>query len=255
MVQWALALSDLARINFQLASMTNEKLATTLRTLQQAYPLTNFPWELPDNCPIEIPSQFSTGYEKNVHLKTHFHAVIENDHLLKSHYWVIQDWGGIRSFKRNDKNDARIRKFLGELGKRKLTKNTFDCISSLSKVASLIDPVNYAIYDSRAIYSLNWLLYKFAESDQLFPQPTGRSPELAKYDMQTIFRLAKRPFSYRPSATAYHEYCQLLRELSVQIFGQGSKPYMVEMLLFMIAPGWVVSDIEKSVSLSITKAA
>jgi hypothetical protein len=235
--------------------MTNEKLATALRTLLQAHPLTNYPWELPDNCPIEIPSQVSCVYEMNVHLKRHLHAVIKNDHTLKSHYWAIQDWGRIGSFKKNEKNDARIRTFLNELGKSRLTRSSFKCISSLSKVASFIEPEKYAIYDSRAIYSLNWLLYKFAESDQLFPQPAGRSAELAKYDMQTIFRLAKRPFSYRSPETAFHDYCQLLRELSVQIFEQDSKPYMVEMLLFMIAPIWVVSEIEKSVSLSIIKAA
>ena len=235
--------------------MMIEKLATTLRALLNVHPLTNYTWDLPDNCPIDIPSHVSGGYERNVYLKEHLHSVIRDDCLLESHYWVIQDWGRIRTFKKNQKNDVLIKKFLAELESGKLTRNSFGCISSLSKVASFLAPEQYAIYDSRAIYSLNWLLYNFAESYDLFPQPIGRSSELAKYDMQTIFRLARRQFSYRSSASAFHDYCNLLRELSVRIFGQGSKPYMVEMLLFMIAPTWVVCDIEKSVSLKITKDA
>lgn len=233
--------------------MSNQKLVDILKQLHKTYPLTAYNWDLPKNCPIEIPSHVCSGYEKNIYLKENFHKSIKTDFCMISHYWIVQDWGRIGSFKKNQKNDLRIIKFQEELGKKNLTKNSFDCISSLSKIASFIQPETFAIYDSRAIYSLNWLLYNFSEFDKLFPQPAGRSSDLAKYDIQTIFRLANRPVLYRSNNFAYHDYCKLMQELSEQVFGPDSKPYKMEMLLFMIAPTWVVDDINKSVSMTIIR--
>lgn len=159
--------------------------------------------------------------------------------------------GGIGSFKKNEKNNIRIKNFLQELEKNELTRNTFGCISSLSKIASFLNPDKYSIYDSRAIYTLNWLIFNHSSSTELFPQPIGRSAELSKYDMQTIFRLSKRDFSYKSHKVAFHEYCATLNKLAPHIFGEGSKPYQVEMLLFMVAPTEIISQIESSVSLEI----
>ena len=222
-----------------------------LKRLSSASPLENFHWDIPHNCPITIPEEHKSGYRKNIYLKENFKETLLKDETLRSHYWAVQDWGGIGSFKKNDKNDKRIQKFLCELEKGALTKNTFECISSLSKIASFMNPDKYAIYDSRAIYTLNWLIFNHSSSAELFPQPIGRSADLSKYDMQTIFRLTKRPFIYRSHKVAFHQYCHLLRGLTLQVFGENSKPYKVEMLLFMVAPTSIVGQIESSVSLTI----
>ncbi|NDV14389.1 hypothetical protein GZH52_16675 [Crenobacter sp. HX-7-9] len=137
----------------------------------------------------------------------------------------------------------------------KLTKSTFECISSLSKVASFLDPDHYVIYDSRAIYTLNWLLFNLENEAALFPQPNGRSSDLAKFDMQTIFRLSKKKISYRSYKNAYHDYCNIVKHLNEEVFGEGSKPYLLEMLLFMVAPRWTVGSIEKSVTVNIENVA
>ena len=222
-----------------------------LKKLSDESPLESFDWDIPSNCPIEIPIECNTGYLRNIYLKENFHKTISQDQTLASHYWAIKDWGGIGSFKKNAKNDTRIRAFLGQLEKKALTRNTFECISSLSKVASFIYPDKYAIYDSRAIYTLNWLLFNHSTSTEFFPQPIGRSAELSKYDMQTIFRLTKRQFSYKSHKIAFHQYCELLNKLTTQTFGKNSKPYKAEMLLFMVAPTKIISQIESSVSLTI----
>jgi hypothetical protein len=180
---------------------------------------------------------------------------IEADASLTTHYWIIQKWGGIGSFKKNDRNDKKIVKFLAELNQGKLTKPTFECISSLSKVASFLDPENYVIYDSRVIYTLNWLLFNLENGATLFPQPNGRSSDLAKFDMQTIFRLSKKKVNYKSHKDAYHDYCSLIKKLNKGVFGENSKPYLLEMLLFMIAPTWTVSSIEKSVTVKIADVA
>lgn len=163
----------------------------------------------------------------------------------------LNDWGGIKSFKKNEKNNNRIKNFLVELDKNVLTRDSFGCISSLSKVASFINSDSYAIYDSRVIYSLNWLIFNYTNQIELFPQPIGRGSDLAKYEMQTIFRLTKRQYSYKSYKVSFHQYCELLKKLTVELFGQHGKLYNVEMLLFMIAPTKIVNQIESSVSLTI----
>lgn len=229
-----------------------DKLTKKLKQIAEKYPIENFEWGIPLSCPISIPDEYEDGYSKNVFLKENFSRNITNDKSLDSHYWSIQEWGGIGSFKRNEKNDKRINNFLAQLETGHLTQDSFSCISSLSKVASFVNPNKYAIYDSRAIYTLNWLIFNYSTSSKLFPQPIGRSRDLAKYDMQTIFRLTKRQFSYKSHVVAFHEYCELLQNLSLNIFGEDSKPYKAEMLLFMVAPTKIVNEIETSVSLKIT---
>lgn len=225
-----------------------------LKTIASEYQLEQSEWIIPKNCPIGLPSSASTGYEKNVYLKEHFHSVIANDHTLNSHYWVIQNWGGIRSFKKNDRNNERINKFIKELSEGELSKHSFDAISSLSKVASFLEPNEYVIYDSKVIYALNWLLFNYSKEQKLFPQPVGRSAILAKYHLQTIFSLTKKTFEYRSHKKAYHQYCSMMKQLSEEVFGRNCKPYRLEMLLFITVPIWTVPDIEAKVSLDIKSA-
>lgn len=228
-----------------------DKLTSAIKQLTIENPINQFAWDIPKNCPIIIPKHISDPYSKNVYLKENLSPTLLADASLASHYWSIQKWGGIGSFKKNEQNDKRITKFLNQLKTTTLTKNTFECISSLSKVASFAYPDRFAIYDSRAVYSLNWLIFNYSANIELFPQPTGRGSELAKYDMQTIFNLSKRMVTYKSHKTSYHEYCNLLGWLAKIVFGDAGKPYMIEMLLFMIAPTKIIKQIESCVSIKI----
>lgn len=58
----------------------------------------NFDWEFP-TLPIEIPENIITPYLKNIYLKENFNRVLQNDHNLENHYWIIQKWGGIKFLK------------------------------------------------------------------------------------------------------------------------------------------------------------
>lgn len=228
-----------------------QKLITVLKELSEEINLKDYKWDIPKNCPIEIPKSNNSIFEKNIYLKENLRFILQEQQNLNHYYWIIQQWGGIASFKQNPTNDERIIKFIEELKNTKLTKNSFDRISSFSKVASFIDPDHFAIYDSRVIYALNWLIFNYAPEMHLFSQPLGRSTELAKYDMQTLFRLSRKKYTYRIYKSAYQDYCQLMKELSIEIYGAGSKPYLLEMLLFMIAPTKIVQDIERNVSIMI----
>lgn len=228
-----------------------KKLINRLKTLSDSFSIQDREiWKLPDSSPIIFPGNVKSNYQKNIYLKDHFHAVIANDVSLKSHYWAIQDWGGIKSFKKSEKNDRRIRVFLAQMVKGSLTQNTFECISSLSKVASFIRPDQFVIYDSRVIYCLNWYLFNYANEVELFPQPSGRNKELVKLDLETIFSLSDQNYKYRSHEVAYHDYCRLIKELSLKVYGPGSKPYMLEMLLFMALKN-VIAEVRTTVTLQI----
>jgi len=221
-----------------------------LKEMAKAIPLETYDWELPADLPIEIPATTSGSYSQNIYLKENLATVLEQDDDLTTHYWVIREWGEIRTFRIGDSNNALIRKFKEELRKGKLTRPSFTSISSLSKLSSFWEPARYAIYDSRAVFSLNWIIFRHSNDKRLFPQPAGRNAEISKYDIETLFRLSGIDHAYRSHATAYHEYCSLLQDLSEQIYGS-RKPYFAEMLLFLAAPTFIVEDIRRSVTVRI----
>ena len=227
-----------------------DKLIKRLKELSIQVPLEeNFDWEFPVS-PINIPENIDGTYFKNIYLKKNFNKVLQNDLNLENHYWIIQEWGGIKSLKQNDRNDEKINKFKKQLPTGKLTKEIFNLISSFSKLASFIKPNKYAIYDSRAIYSLNWLLFNFTDETELYPQPSGRNPKLSQYDLSTIFNLTKKDITYKSHKTAYFEYCELLKFLSKKVYDE-DKPYKIEMLLFLIAPTKIIECIEKKTTITI----
>lgn len=212
-------------------------------------------WGIPDNCPLEFPSPFMSNSDKNRYLKENFKTVLSSntfsDEHIHHYYWVIQDWGGIRSYQKSDVNTERIKNFLDEIQNEKLQKKElFNCISSLSKIASFMHPEKFAIYDSRAIYCLNWFLLNHTESHELFPQPSGRNKEMLKLDMGTIIELSRKKYSYCDWKNAYQKYCTLLQALAVDIYGEGGSPHQIETLLFT-SLGEVLSEIRASVNLEI----
>jgi hypothetical protein len=209
-----------------------------------------YDWEVPANCPIDIPDHLPTSYEKNRHLKSALEPELDSDSDFSAHYWVIKEWGGIKSFKVNESNNQKIRTFRKELEKGRLTRPTFSVISSLSKLASFWNHEQYAIYDSRAVFALNWLLIRHTSERILFPQPPGRNKELADLDLEALLRLAKTPFDLHDKKTAFHNYCHLLRELSREALGEHT-PFKLEMLLFVAAPDVIAKDVRDRVKLKI----
>lgn len=207
-----------------------------------------YSWETPSS-PLDIPDDIHGDYEKNVYLKHHLNALLTDD-FSSVDYWIVRQWGGIKSFKQNQTNDLRIVKFKKQLQKGVLTRESFGLISSFSKIASFLYPENYAIYDSRVIYALNWLLLTHTDTHEFFLQPTSRNTTMTKYDMGTILRLRDPGMEYVSYKTSYHQYCVLMQELSMQVYGS-IYPYLLEMLLFTAAPSLVLGEIMSSVNLII----
>lgn len=212
-------------------SVTYVKLKEVLKDYLKTHHIEErFIWDFPQKSPLDIPKVIKDNYSKNIYLKENYSDLLCDISNLKNFYWLIKDWGGISSFKENDRNNEKIKNFMHQLNTGKLTKESFNVISSLSKIASFLDYKSFVIYDSRVIYSLNWLLLKYTDSKEFFPQPSGRNKELIQYDLKTIINLLPSQYSYKSHATAYFEYCELIRNLSFELYGK-DKPYKLEMLI------------------------
>lgn len=227
-----------------------DRLIQKLKELAIQHPLnTSFKWAVPETCPLSFPENIFTDFDKNIYLKHNFSTLLKSGDLTYR-FWLIQEWGGIHTLKSDKKNQDLMMRLDEELEQGELTQLVFSKVSSLSKVAAFLDHINYAIYDSRSIYALNWLLFKYTNVKSLYPQPLGRNKKLSEYELKTIFNLVDRNFTYKNYNIAYHDYCHLLKKLSFEIYGK-NEPYWVEMLLFVIAPTYIVEDIKNSLSISL----
>ena len=232
--------------------MIPPSLISAVRKLATDLPLEDYyDWGMPSQLPISIPAKIEGPFERNVYLKENLMARSDVAPDLETCFWVIQDWGGIGGFKDNPGNRQRISDFYDRLEKGDLTRDLHSVLPSLSKLAAFRWPDRYSIYDSRAVYALNWLLYCHTEDPVLFPQPPARSKALVEIDTQTLYRLADRKYSVRKHKTAYFEYCELLTQLACEALGQ-KRPYYAEMLLFVAAPEWVPNDIRRRTSVAVS---
>jgi hypothetical protein len=229
----------------------DDQLIAAIKHLADTLPLEqNYTWEMPNNLPLQIPEDVVGAFRRNVYLKENLAPLLQNDEDLEVHYWIIREWGGIRSFQRSELNNQRISEFRDQLRRKSLRRSTFNLISSVSKLAAFWDPQQYSIYDSRAVFALNWLIFCHSSDRRIFPQPLGRSSAISQFDTGTLFRLSGIYFAERNWKTAYHEYCELLRKLSREALGQ-ERPYWVEMLLFVAAPRTILEDIQKNTTVTI----
>jgi hypothetical protein len=226
-----------------------------IRHLAETLPLEkHYTWEIPSNAPIDIPQDITDAFSRNIYLKENLAKKLENelsnDNKLDAHYWIIREWGGIKTFQINEHNNQNIREFRKQLNHNRLKRSIFNLISSLSKLAAFWYPAKYSIYDSRAIFSLNWLIFRHSNNRRLFPQPIGRSKVVSMYDTATLFRLSDQDYTDRDWKTSYHEYCELLRHLAKEALNK-DRPYYVEMLLFVSASTFIVEDIRKNTKIQI----
>lgn len=200
------------------------------------------------------------GYDLNVKLKQILNNKYRN-HIDQEQidFWIINKWGGIRGFKSNKRNVEKIKKFKEEIKNGKLSLESFGTISSLSKIASFLEPDNYVIYDSRVIYALNWLILTCENSNGInqkyFPIPNGRNKKINDFDLKTILNLVhleeylKEDDLFLASQNAYFEFCDFVKIAGREIFGDSSKPFELEMLLFALADQEIFQDLKSRLKL------
>lgn len=202
-----------------------------------------------------------TLFDQNVRLKwilkEKYEKTTDSDSL---DFWIINNWGGIRGFKPNDINKEKVKTFRKQLLKRRLSKDSFSTISSLSKISSFIDPDNFVIYDSRVIYTLNWLILTCENQDffkeKYFPMPSGRNKIISDFDMNTILNLfhiseySQDKTLFISQQQAYFDYCAFVKKATTEVFGNGTKPYVLEMLLFTLADKEIFEELKEKIKIT-----
>ena len=204
----------------------------------------------------EINNELNT-FKKNTILKHILNFKLNNDFNQPNiHYWIINKWGGIKNFKKNEKNDKKILEFRSCLiNNTNINQRIFSNISSLSKIASFSEIDNYFIYDSRVIYSFNWLLLKYPTPEvKFFPTPFGRNKTILDFNLLPIINFkninSPNPFFYNYK-TAYHKYCEIIKVIATEIF-PNEKPFLLEMLLYTISIKEIFEDIKTNLQIIIT---
>jgi hypothetical protein len=222
------------------------KLIEKLKELKKLVDLNvRYDWTIPSSCPVQFPPNLTTNFQRNVHLKRNLKPL---DRI--KNYWAIQQWGGIKTFKNTTANDQLITNFLSacNLG-RNLQRSQFNKISSLSKVASFSDPLKFFIYDSRVIFSLNWLNLAYGSPKLWHSQPVGRNTKLNKYSLETILNLSGISVVTIPDGEAYLHYCKYILSHYKQI--GYAEPWELEMLLFVIADSEIIEDIKSHTTIAL----
>ncbi|WP_299840378.1 hypothetical protein [uncultured Tenacibaculum sp.] len=225
----------------------------------------DFNFDITDKIFNSIESeQLSTDknpFDQNVRLKwilsKKYKTNTEQNYL---DFWIVNNWGGIRGFKPNQRNIEKVRKFKQQLEKRKLSLDCFSTISSLSKISSFIDPENFVIYDSRVIYTLNWLILTCENQngfkEKYFPMPSGRNKIIADFDMNTIVNIShiseyvENTELYVPQQNAYFEFCEFIKTNTELFYGENSKPYELEMLLFTLADKEIFKELKERIKIT-----
>ncbi|WP_191015658.1 hypothetical protein [Treponema zioleckii] len=182
------------------------------------------------------------NYKKNCLLKemlpAEFRSLDENQ-AVNLAIWIIRKWGRInRSFKNDGPTMALAKDFIkkakndeDDISKLSITGG----ISSLSKVLSFLRPEQYAICDSRVLFTLNWLICLTSEKN---------SPEIKIFTSlgslnKDVSNAKALPNNASICFKKYKEYCDAVTELTEALKAKTGnsdwKFYYTEMLLFAIA--------------------
>ena len=246
-------------------SFYKERLIIRLKEIKQTIELDKrFSYNFDYNSPLftdQEKNELSLNqniFSRNLKLKELIKLKVNGSYNCTDlNFWIIKDWGKL-NFKRNDKNIKKIETYSKELLSKRLTKTNFDTISSLSKISSFVDPDNYVIYDSRVIYSINWLILTTSSVSDLkfFPMPPPRNKKLSNIDLNTIIRLKNKSMTnaelFYNHKVAYFKFCELIKSLSKIVFDDKTiKPYYLEMLLFTIADNEIYNELKNWASIEI----
>jgi hypothetical protein len=225
-------------------------LDNAIKNLAKTVPVeSEFTWKIPDECPINIPDDIEGLFQRNIYLKENLGEKLRGDESFDSHFWLMNKWGRT-GLGNNDANRQYLRNFLQELPTGRLSYQSYGRIPSFSKVAAFMYPEKYSIYDSRVIYTLNWLIFRHTQDRLFFFQPPSRNGALDKYSTTALYNLSGQADYSRPKQTAYQQYCDQVLDISKRVLGH-EKPYYLEMLLFAAAPTWVPMDVVKNTKITI----
>lgn len=201
----------------------------------------------------------ATSFERTLELKTGLRNLVSSNTSDAEHQRVatyfIKTWGGITRFSKINETLALFSSHKGSTAMPAGFKPSFKLISSWSKWASIICPDWACIYDARVAYSLNAINYLSGSSHRIFPMPEGRNTRLNMLDITTLLLGERidpgessdpkhlRKNHYVPEQDAYPLYLSIVRNVSMELWGDVDHIHQVEMLLFSLADGDIYQEV------------
>lgn len=177
-------------------------------------------------------------YQTNLAFRAQVSKMLKESNKSEQELWyrrIIQDWGGIKSFK----DLAWVSTFLKELDMGKLSWKSSNRISSLSKVAAFTNPEKYGVYDARVSLALNWLLYLETDHEGPFFKDLSKRSRNTKIippiKWDRTHTRSGSEIIYMSNSTFYFTYNALLRALANLLGPDDDRSFeRVEMTLFSI---------------------
>ena len=189
--------------------------------------------------------------------------------------WIIKTWGGIKGIK-----DSTIGGIVENINSGIYP---FENISSWSKVHSFKNIDTDIIYDSKVIYSINWLILQLQSNEhKFFYQPMGRNRKLTTFPIDSLVNYkysdlidmkkkgegATRNVYYAKSQV-YTKYKDIIHLINKELWGNESidlskingkiiymkdYPFFTELLLFNMADDVIFRDVRNKVAIKIIGA-
>lgn len=160
--------------------------------------------------------------------------------------WIVHQWGNISRFDTTKRE--RITGFRDHLAQGSITRNEFNRISSLSKIASFVSRDRFFVYDSRVAFSLDGLLLKVKQENPKLdvkyfhiPKAQGGRDEMMRRTISQQYPNA----DYYTKEETYAEYNSLILNLNKEkVLNKHLPPCWIEMLLFALGKTGGIIDQE-----------
>lgn len=164
------------------------------------------------------------------HLTTAWNEAEDNERQRLAH-WIVADWGGVRA-----NNPTTVAQYVSNFAGG--TFNTpLKGVASYSKILSVINCLEYAIYDARVAAALNavQVLYNSTAQPRYFAHVPSRNTVIKNFiSWFAKNELGKPTWERIPYDATYTEYKQLLHDLKNHF--PTYEVYHFEMVLFSMAP-------------------
>ena len=198
----------------------------------------HYSWSLPkffyEGSPLKMSG---SNFSKNVKIKHKLHEIWQKEKNSRKNIvrWIIKDWGGIKGNKDSTLNFYNIE------ANKNSPATPYKGIASFSKVLSIRNPYEYAIYDARVAVSLNAIqLIENISEGSAFPYLSGRNNitghiqkkiGFSNQKESAIKTLTNNPYNWSKISeeNVYSYYIHLLGEIAKEL---RCPLYELEMSLF-----------------------
>ncbi|OUS14712.1 hypothetical protein A9Q88_12970 [Gammaproteobacteria bacterium 50_400_T64] len=175
-------------------------------------------------------------YKQSIALRDYLYEELNGEmsyeRRTKHAAWIVGDWGGI-SIKKDGKSETDLFDIITSVEEDGFQ---FKRVASWSKYFAFKSPQEYAIYDERVIYSLNWLLFT-ADSgcNYYLPSPGGRNTVMNLFDYSLLIFIRHGDLGYKYLTDALKQDVELrknsrsksslLKKLKNKIYVKNNKSY------------------------------